>query len=63
MSVAGYIGKNVKPPRKLRDFLDDRKDDARRDVELKSLELERATKASYESVADYDPVLRAHCRL
>jgi hypothetical protein len=63
MSVAGYIGKNVKAPRKLRDLLnDDVQDDARKDAELKSLERKRETKA-YESVEDYDPVLRAHCRL
>jgi hypothetical protein len=63
MSVAGYIGKNVKSPRKLRDLLnDDLKDEARKDAELKSLELKRQTEA-YESVLDYDPVLRAHCRL
>lgn len=60
MSVAGYIGKNVKAPGKLRDVLDN--DDARKEKELKSLELERETKA-YESVEEYDPVLRSHCRL
>ena len=60
MSVAGYIGKNVKAPRKLRDVLDN--GDARKEKELKSLELERETKA-YESVEEYDPVLRSHCRL
>jgi hypothetical protein len=60
MSVAGYIGKNVKAPRKLRELLD--KDDATRGEEMKSLELNRET-AAYESVDDYDPVLRAHCRL
>jgi hypothetical protein len=60
MSVAGCIGKNVKAPGKLRDVLDN--DDARKEKELKSLELERETKA-YESVEEYDPVLRSHCRL
>jgi hypothetical protein len=63
MSVAGYIGKNVKAPRKLRDLLnDDVKDGARKDAELKGLERERETDP-FKSVEDYDPVLRAHCRL
>ena len=63
MSVAGYIGKNVKAPQTPRDLLNnDVKDDAGKDAERKSLELKPETKA-YESVADYDPVLRAHCRL
>jgi hypothetical protein len=63
MSVAGYIGKNVNAPRKLRDILNSEvKDDAGKDAERKSLELKRETGA-YESVEDYDPVLRAHCRL
>ena len=63
MSVAGYIGNNVKAPRNLRGVVSDAlKDDVTKDAELKSLELKRETKA-YESVADYDPVLRAHCRL
>jgi hypothetical protein len=56
MSVAGYIGKNVKAPRIPRE---DGKKEAR---EPKSLELKRETEA-YESVEEYDPVLRAHCRL
>ena len=62
MSVAGYIGKNVKVPGKLRrDVLDN--GDARKEKELKSPELERETKA-YESVEEYDPMpLRSHCRL
>jgi hypothetical protein len=55
MSVAGYLGKNVKAPRIPRE-------DDKEDSERKSLELERETEA-YESVEDYDPVLRAHCRL
>jgi hypothetical protein len=56
MSVAGYIGKNVRVPRIPRE------DDKKEDRERKSLERERETQA-YESVMDYDPVLRAHCRL
>ncbi len=55
MSVAGYIGKNVNAPGKLREVLDN--DYVRKEKELKSLELERETKA-YESVEEYDPVLR-----
>jgi hypothetical protein len=63
MSVAGYIGKNVKAPRNLRDLLnDDLKGDAGKDAETTSLELKRETEA-YERAEDYDPVLRAHCRL
>jgi hypothetical protein len=57
------IGKNVKAPRTLCDLLkDDMKEDAGKAAELGSLEFERET-AAYESVADYEPVLRAHCRL
>jgi hypothetical protein len=42
MSVAGYIGKNVKAPRNLRDLLsDDLKGDAGKDAERTSLELKR----------------------
>jgi hypothetical protein len=45
------------------DILDnDLKDNAGKNAERKSLELRRETPA-YESVEDYDPVLRAHCRL
>jgi hypothetical protein len=63
MSVAGYIGRNVKAPRNMRDLLNnDPKDDAGKEAEQRRLELKRET-AAYESVADYDPVLRAHCRL
>jgi hypothetical protein len=50
MSVAGYLGKNVKAPRIPRE--DDK--EAR---EPKKLERERETQP-YESVEDYDPVLR-----
>jgi len=57
MSVAGYIGKNIRAPRIPR--ADDKND---LDEELKKLELERETEA-YKSVEDYDPVLRSHCRL
>ena len=46
MSVAGYIGKNIQAPRIPRE--DDKKDE----------QLKRETEA-YQSVADYDPVLRA----
>jgi hypothetical protein len=63
MSVAGYIGKNVKELRFPREGTDDlgvrysgaeegpKKEKAKGDAEI------------YESVMDYDPVLRAHCRL
>ncbi len=63
MSVAGYIGKNVKELAFPREGTDDlgfrdggaeegpKKEEAKGDEEV------------YESVADYDPVLRAHCRL
>ena len=59
MSVAGYIGKNLKAPRMLRDLL---KEDDTKDAGLKSPERKRETE-TYESVEHYDPVLRAHCRL
>jgi hypothetical protein len=53
----------VKAPQKLCDLLkDDMTDDTGKDAELGGLEFERET-AAYESVADYEPVLRAHCRL
>jgi hypothetical protein len=53
MSVAGYIGKNVKAPRKPREVLSD---ESRKDADTKRPEV-------YDCVMDYDPVLWAHCRL
>ena len=56
MSVAGYIGKNLRVPRIPRE------DDEKEAREPKCLERKRETEP-YKSVEDYDPVLRAHCRL
>ncbi len=63
MSVAGYIGKNAKELKLSREGTDDlgvryggveegtKKERAKGDEEV------------YESVVEYDPVLRSHCRL
>jgi hypothetical protein len=54
MSVAGYIGKNVKElefPR------------VGADEEGPKSEVAKGDEEVYQSIADYDPVLRAHCRL
>jgi hypothetical protein len=64
MSVARYLGKNAKAPRNLRDQLKDdmkneSKDNFGKDTKQESLKLMRET-AAYQSVDDYDPVLRAH---
>jgi hypothetical protein len=66
MSVAGYIGKNCPAPLKgmtgVKAPRIPGEDDKKEDAELKSIERERKTEA-YGSLEDYDPVLRAHCRL
>jgi hypothetical protein len=59
MSIAGHLGRNVKVPRIPRDLF---KEDAEQRPLPKSAEREHET-AAYGSVEDYDPVLRAHCRL
>jgi hypothetical protein len=72
MSVAGYIGKNVKVrqiPRVGTDEVGISYGGAKagRGDEERAETVERSTvnrkRESYESVEDYDPVLRSHCRL
>jgi hypothetical protein len=63
MSVAGYIGKNVKElrfPRKGTDDLGVRYVGAEERVKT---EKAKGDEEDYKSVVDYDPVLRSHCRL
>ena len=63
MSVAGYIGKNVKELRFPREGTDDlgiRYDGAEEEPKKGRA---KGDEKSYESVVDYDPVLRSHCRL
>ena len=63
MSIAGYIGKNVKELRFPREGTDDL--GIRYGGAEEGLKNEKAKgdQEVYESVVDYDPVLRAHCRL
>lgn len=63
MSVAGYIGKNVEElrlPREGTAYLGIEYELASHEVKREQSNGERET---YQSVVDYDPVLRAHCRL
>jgi hypothetical protein len=62
MSVAGYIGKNEKESRLPREGTDDLGIRHTGVEEGQKRERARGDEA-YESLADYDPVLRAHCRL
>ncbi len=63
MSVAGYIGKNVKElhlPREGTDDLGVRYGGAE---EGPKKEVAKGDEEVYETVVNYDPVLRSHCRL
>ncbi len=63
MSVAGYIGKNVKELRVPREGTDDLGVRYGGGEEGLKKEREKGDEEVYESVVDYDPVLRSHCRL
>jgi hypothetical protein len=63
MSVAGYIGKNVKELRFPREGRDDLGIRYGGGEEGPKEETAKADEEVYESVMDYDPVLRSHCRL
>ena len=54
MSTAGYIGKKV---------TDDLGIIYSGEEEALQVEATKGDEEVYENVADYDPVLRAHCRL
>jgi hypothetical protein len=63
MSVAGYIGKNVKELRFPRESTDDLGVHYNGAEEGLKKERVKGDEDVYESVVDYDPVLHAHCRL
>jgi hypothetical protein len=63
MSVAGYIGKNVKEFRIPSEGMDDLGVGYGGAAEEVKTERVEGDEEVYESVVDYDPVLRAHCRL
>jgi hypothetical protein len=63
MSVAGYLGKNVKELRFPREGTKDlgvRNGGAEEGPKKERI---KGDEEVYKSVVDYDPVLRAHCRL
>ncbi len=66
MSVTGYIGRN-KPPepdaKAIREAVAEISGKDRPVKEKRATPEGNAPKAIYRSVADYDPVLRSHCRL
>jgi hypothetical protein len=66
MSVTGYIGPNKRsePDAKaIREALEEISGKDRPVEEKRAAPEGIAPKAIYRSVADYDPVLRSHCRL
>jgi hypothetical protein len=66
MSVTGYIGRN-KPPdpdaKAIREAVAEISGKSRPEEQKPSAAEVKAPQAIYRSVADYDPVLRSHCRL
>ena len=66
MSVTGYIGPNKRPEpdaKAIREAVAEISGKARPEEEKRSAAEVKAPQAIYRSVADYDPVLRSHCRL
>ncbi len=66
MSVTGYIGRNARPEpdaKAIREALAEIAGKDRPEEEKRSAAEVKTPQAIYRSVADYDPVLRSHCRL
>jgi hypothetical protein len=63
MSVAGYVGRNVKELRFPREGTDDLGVRYGGAEERPTGEKAKGDEELYEGVEGYDPVLRAHCRL
>lgn len=66
MSVTGYIGRNERPgpdAKAIREAVAEISGEDRPTEEKRSAAEVKPPAAIYRSVADYDPVLRSHCRL
>jgi hypothetical protein len=66
MSVTGYIGPNKRPEpdaKAIREAVAEISGKDKPVAEKRSAAEVTTPKAIYRSVADYDPVLRSHCRL
>jgi hypothetical protein len=66
MSVTGYIGRNERPKpdaKAIREAVAEIPGKDRPAEEKRSAAEVHRPNAIYRSVADYDPVLRSHCRL
>lgn len=66
MSVTGYLGRNTRPEpdaKAIREAVAEISGRERPEEKKRSAAEVKPPKAIYRSVADYDPVLRSHCRI